>query len=305
MSYHVNPTAFSAAFTVPCDVVDNRIKLATETQLKVMLFALRNLAAGIDEKTLAEGLGFAEKDVRDALDFWVQAGVFLSNGVTVKTEPDAPTPVAKQEKPSRRDVALRGADDPRVRFLFAEAQQRFGRNLKSNEATTLLWLYDDQGLDISVILLLLQFADNERQLNISFVERTALNWIKAGVTNVTEAEQQITDAVRRKTAWGMVERAFGIEHRRPSEKEAGFADLWINEWQCTTELLKAAYDTCVDAKAKLSMPYVAKILEKWHAAGYKTPADIENDRKKPSVEQKDNFATYDIDAFEKMLNNKD
>ena len=305
MSYHVNPTAFSAAFTVPCDVVDNRIKLATETQLKVLLFALRNLAAGIDEKMLSEGLGFAEKDVRDALDFWAQAGVFFSDGISVTPKPDVQAPVSKQEKPSRRDVALRGADDPRVRFLFAEAQQRFGRNLKSNEATTLLWLYDDQGMDISVILLLLQHADNENQLNISYVERTALKWIKAGVTNVTEAEQQITDAVRRKTAWGIVERVFGIEHRRPSEKEAGFADLWVHEWQFSAEMLKAAYDACVDAKAKLSMPYVAKILEKWHTVGYETRADIEAEQKKPAADQPNQYATYDIDAFEKMLNNKD
>ncbi len=303
MSYRVNPTAFCAAFTVPCDVVDNRIKLATETQLKVLLFALRNLSCGIDVGAVCAGLGYGEKEVRDALDFWTQAGVFLSEDVVVNEPPKA-DPLPKNEKPTRRDVALRGADDPKVRFLFAEAQRQFKRNLKTNEAATLLWLYDDQGLDISVILLLLQFADNEDRLNISFVERTALQWIRSGVSTVTDAEKQITDTVRRNTAWGIVERAFGIEHRRPSEKETEYADRWINEWQLSADLLKAAYDACVDAKAKFSMPYAAKILEKWHAAGYCTPADVKNE-KKPEKSGKDQYATYDIEAFEKMLDAKD
>ena len=48
-------------------------------------------------------------------------------------------------------------------------------------------------------------------------------------------------------------------------------------------MLKAAYDICVDKKTKLSFAYVAKILESWHAAGYKTPADVTAGEQKKKI----------------------
>ncbi len=303
MSYFMNPAAFSAVFTVPCGVVDDRIRLATETQLKVLLFALRNLSAGIREEALCQALGYEEKEVRDALDFWVQAGLLNADDTTVTTPPPERKILPKGERPSRRDVAVRGAEDEKVRFLFAEAQGYFGRNLKSNEASTLLWLYDDQGMDLSVLLLLLQYAAGEDRLNITFVERTAVAWIKDGVSTVADAERRIAETVRRSAAWRIVERAFGIEHRQPSEKELLYAERWLTEWQLSAELLKAAYDVCVDAKSKFSMAYTAKILEKWHSAGYRTPADVRT--AETTRVTGDTYATYDLAAFEKMLNEKD
>ena len=54
MQYTVNPTAFSAVFTMPCDVADKHLRLATALQIKVLIFVMRNLANGIDENACAE-----------------------------------------------------------------------------------------------------------------------------------------------------------------------------------------------------------------------------------------------------------
>ena len=103
-----------------------------------------------------------------------------------------------------------------------------------------------------------------------------------------------------------MQNAFGIERRNPSAKEAELSDLWINEWKIGKDLLKAAYDACVDAKTKLSMPYVAKIIESWHKDGITTPKQIKaqktQNKKAPT---KTNYAGYDLDLFEKMLNEDD
>ena len=63
------------------------------------------------------------------------------------------------------------------------------------------------------------------------------------------------------------------------------------------DILTAAYEECVNQKSKFSMSYVAKILENWHKNG-----DKPTESKK---ETKNNFATHDLDLFEKMLNSKD
>ncbi len=307
MGYNFNPQAFGNFFYIPNAVVDNNIRLANELQIKVLLCACRNFSSGINPTNIASALLLPESEVLDALLYWVQAGILLTDTAVVtpvKAEEKAVISAVKSEKPTRNDVAARGMEDAKVRFLFSEAQQRFGRSLKQNEASTLLWLYDDHGMDVSVILLLLQYAVSENRLNISFIEKTALEWLKNDVQSVTDAEKQIADTIRRTTAWHVVESVFGIEKRRPSEKESIYADIWLNEWKFSRDMLKKAYDVCIDAKTKLSVPYIAKVLENWHKSGFTTPQDVDNAQNN-ETKSANNYAAYDLEAFEKKLNSND
>ncbi len=307
MSYYLLPEALSAPFMVPSAVVDRHLKLANETQIKVLLFVLRNISAGIDTAAAADGLGIPESEVCDALFYWQQCGII---GSDVKTEaiPESTEPakkaVRKAEKPSRSDVAHRGLEDEHIALLLREAQMKFGRNLKSNEAATLVWIYDDLGFDVSVILMLLQYALSQDKCNISFIEKTAVNWSDNGVESVIDAENYIAQTIEKNLAWGVVQSAFGIDKRRASEKELEYSVKWVNEWQMSPDLLRLAYDECVDQKTKLYFPYVAKILDGWHQKGYKTAADVKNGEKTAAPQKgnkKHNYDAYDLDLFEKML----
>ena len=303
MAYYINPANLSAVFTVPCSVSDKYLKLSSALQLKVLLCFLRNMSSGIDADTIADNLGVNIKDVEDSLEYWTELGVLLSDKKTEKPQTENSTPaVVRAEKPSRSDVAKRGCEDKKIMLLLREAQLKFGRNLKSNEASTLVWLYDDNGIDVSVILLALQYAVSEGKPNIRFVESIALEWLNKGVATVVDAENEIAENAKRKSAWGIVQSVFGIEKRLASEKELAFSSTWINEWEITRELLKMAYDACIDSKTKLSMPYINKILEEWHKKGIKTPEDIIKNEKSTKKASGKSGATYDIDLFEEMLN---
>ena len=159
-------------------------------------------------------------------------------------------------------------------------------------------------MQVSLILMLIEYAVNEKRLNIGFIESTALSWLDAGVASIVDAEKQIEYESRRKTAWGVVERAFGIESRLPSKKELEFSENWVLNWGFNTEMLRQAYDICVDAKGKLNMSYINKILESWSQKGYKTVADVENSKKK-AANKKNSFSAYDKSLVEKLLNTDD
>ena len=316
MNYFINPQALSAVFTVPCSVVDKGLKLATEAQLKVLLFVLRNLSNGISAESAAEFLSIPLSEAEDALFYWQQAGVFGSDSQAsaVKTEENAAAapPVKQVLKPSRTDVARRGLEDSQVRFMLSEAQLRFGRNLKSNEASTLLWLYDDQGMDVSVILMLLQYAVSSGRLNVTVLEKTAIAWLKNGVKTVAEAEEQIAVGIRRESAWHIVETAFGIKQRRPSPKELEKSDIWLNDWKISRELLHSAYNACVDRKSEFNFAYTAKIIEDWHKRGISTPEAAERDAEEHNAKRngknkakESSGASYKLDEFERMLNSDD
>ena len=333
MKYLINAAAFIGAFPVPSTVVDKYIKLSSAVQLKVLLVCMRNSSSPIDSDEIAKILDISVSEVDDAILYWSECGI-------LNTETPAAKPAKGQKlgfgkiftdhmfimnytegkgwhdpriepfhnislSPTREDVAKRGNEDPKIRFLLREAQMKFGRNLKTNEASTFVWLCDDLGIDVSVLLLLIEYAVSENKKNISFIEKTAIKWKDNGVETLIDAENEIKKAAQNKLAVSVVWKAFGIDARKPSDKEQEYCNTWVNEWGISSELLLRAYNICIDNNAKVSFPYINKILEGWRKKGYKTVADIVDGEKtapKQTKQGKNNFAAYDLDAFEKMLN---
>ena len=306
MDYVINPATMSSVFMVPSSVVDASLKTATEKQLKVLLFFLKNISTGVETTDIAENLKYSVDEVEDALYFWADAGVLLS-----KEQPDLQQNAEKTDKkpvkpqvikPTREEIAMMGTTDENIAFLLREAEMKFGRGLRGNEMQTLVWLYCDQGMQVSLILMLIEYAVNEKRLNLSFIESTAVAWLEAGVDSILAAEKEIERQNNRKTAWGIVQRTFGIDLRKPSAKELDFSESWIINWAFNATMLKLAYDICVDTKSKVDMRYINKVLESWHSKGFTTPEDVEKDNKKPSKKVKNDFVAYDINLVEKLLN---
>ena len=302
MKFSVNIKSISSSFPLPCDIADKYIKLASGAQLKALILVMRDLSNEFDAENIAEKLNISLSDAEDALLFWVRCGVLLRE----ETSNQAPAKkiVVSNEPPTRQDVIMRGMEDEKVRLLLREAQLRFGRNLKNNESKLLVSLYDDYGMDVTVILLLLQHAVSVNKINLAYIRSTAVKWLKAGVESVRDGETIIAEEARAKLAFSVVCNAFGIEKRMPSEKETQYSNTWVNEWGMTPDMLKAAYDVCIDSKAKLSFPYINKVLEKWHSAGYKIVSDVKSGDNKPLKvnKAKNDFAGFDLDAFEAKLN---
>lgn len=303
MKYSVSPDALGSVFMVPSVVAEKYLKLATPVQLKVLLYVFGNLSGGVNSSAAAEFLKIDVSEAEDALVFWAEAGILKSEESKSSPEPHA-APAAGL--PSREDVIRRGMEDKNVTMLMREAQNYFGGFLSQNVSCFLLSLYDDCGMSVPLILFLLSYASSKGKCNLSFIRATSNSWIKAGVESVTDAEKEIADAARRELSWSVVQRTFGIEKRKPSEKESTLSDKWVNEWQYSPELLKMAYDECVDKKSKFIFSYVAAVLEAWHKDGVKSPEDIKGtEKKKNDSADKYGYGGYDINKFEEMLNKDD
>lgn len=302
MDFYINPTVFCTAFTVPSVVVERHLKLAKGEHIKVLLYILKNAAAELEVAEISAACAVGEYDVKEALIYWAEAGILLKKDMPEVKEKTAKKTVIQEMKPSRTDIAKRGAEDVKIRYLLRETQLKLGRNLKTNEASTLVWLYDDQGLDVSLILLIVQYAVQHNKANLRFIESVAVDWINKGIDNISDADLALKEIVLKEQAWGIVSRAFGLERRKPSTKENDISYMWLNEWGISEEMLILAYEECVNQKSKFSFQYTAKIIENWHEKGYKTPEDVKNKQTDGKTGSK---ASYDIDLFEKMLNSKE
>ncbi len=299
MNYYINPSSLTGVFTVPNSVVDRYFKLSSGEHIKVLLYVLRNIGSDPDDREIAEECNLSEYDVKEALLYFADAGILLPKNATASITQEK-TPVIKlNEKPTRRDIARRSNEDSKIQYLLCEAQKRFARNLKDNEARTLVWLYDDQGLDVSIILLVIQYALAKGKGNIRFIEAVALDLADKGIDNIADCDAELHKLDLADKCWQSVCSVFGIEKRKPSKKESETVTLWLNDWNMSKEMLREAYDECVNKKSKFSFPYVAKIIENWHRDGFNSSDDK---AKKP---KKQDFAAYDIDLYEKMINSKD
>ncbi len=278
MGYYLNPTELTAMFAVPASVSDKHLKLASADQLKVLLWCLKNSNKQYDITAISEAMKLNEFDARECLDFWAERGVLCSTAEAKHAEEPEKKPKATRTaatKPGRDEVARRGLEDPEVAFILRESEQSLGHILRQSEASTLVWLHDDLGLSASLIMMIVGFAVTEGRANIGFIERTAVEWANDGVQDIEEAEQRLVDMRRRKTSWHVVETAMGIEHRQPTKAELQMADTWVTEWGYGYDIIREAYEACINTTSKFSIPYIKKIVSEWHKAGVKSVEDIQ------------------------------
>lgn len=75
MNYNINLGGWNSIFAVPSDVVDKYIKIASGSNIKVLLYFLRHCGELLNDEIIATALSMNEEDVKDALSFWVQVGL--------------------------------------------------------------------------------------------------------------------------------------------------------------------------------------------------------------------------------------
>lgn len=280
MNFKVRKDFKTPPFSVPSEIVDSHIKLAGALQLRVILYCLRHTYdEEINPAFLAELFAVSEEDINDALMFWAELGFIEYEGKTFVPA----TPVSeivkvappKAPRPDRKEVARRGMESPEIAFLLNEAQQKFGRMLKQSESSVLVWIYDDLGMDVSLILMVLEYAVQADKVNISYIEKVAQDWSKNGVDTIAAAEQRIVQLNNSRSAWNKMRRAFGLDTRSPSETESKLAVTCVLEWKMSDELLKKAYDACVDSLGKYNVKYIKKVLTEWHKLGVTTVEELE------------------------------
>ncbi len=306
MKYSVNPASLFGAFSLPNAVVDRHIKMAGAVQLKTLLYIFRNPMAPIVAEDIAEYLSLPAADIRDSLAFWADAGLLLCEGEKAPVPQPAPQIKEKSvrpitQKPDRSEVIRRGNENAEIAFLLREAEVKLGRTLRQSESSSLVWLYDDEGISLSVLLMVIEFAISDGKPNIGYIERTALDWADCGVETVSDAEQKINEIYKTRSSFGVLRSAFGLGDRKPGKKELEYARLWVEEWKISRELLAHAYELCIDNTGKYSISYIASIIKKWHQDGVKAVADIKEEKPK----KQSGYDSYDRSLFSDMLNSID
>ena len=322
MSLRMNLGTWNAIFAVPCEIIDKHIKLAGGAQLKVLLFMLRHAGENLSVAKIAMALSMTELDVKDSMQYWIETKILTgpkevdetdeeiskSNSSVFDKPIEAKLSETKQqitrvEKPDTASVAQRISDSTEISSLMQEAQIILGRPISNGDCSTLIMLHDTYGLPVHVILMLMQYAVSIGKRHMNYIKTTAISWAEEEIDTIEKAENKIRALETSRKAWLTLEKIIGIEHRSPSSKEDEAANRWLNTWMIPDDLIKEAYDRCVNSKGKYILSYMDSIIKRWQNCGIKTLAQaLEEDKyKKSSYSQKpaNDFTSYNIDEYER------
>ncbi|BCI60231.1 DnaD domain protein [Solibaculum mannosilyticum] len=225
--------------------------------------------------------------------------------VSTPSSPGKPSHIpAPSPKPDSREVLRRAQECEDIAFLLQETQIRFGRPLSPAEISTLVWLHDYNGLPTGVILMIIEFAQSREKCSMRYIEKVAVNWADEEIDTLEKAERKLAQIHTAQCNWNQLCSALGISSRSPSAREATYTERWMQEWSFSTDIIRMAYEECVNNTGNLNFSYMNKVLERWHKANVKTPKDVVAvlNKGKPNLNKSSlsGPASFDLDAYERM-----
>ena len=271
------------------DFIENKMPTANGAYVKVYLTALLLGFDGVEMSTsgMARLLDLLESDVVNALEYWNKKSALKYDGGNVLF--DGAKPLVKREteeteekekrkpKPPARDIAAEMTENKALADLCAIAAEILERPLKKNDMETLYWFCDELELSPEVITLLLEYCVSKDKRSMSFIEKTAVQWHKNGITTLSAADGFIRGEKEKAGYIGTLKKLFNFGDRKLSKSEEDTLNKWRTDYGMDGDMVSLAYEYCLDAIHQLSFPYMDKILSRWKELGITTVEAAEKD----------------------------
>ena len=300
MDYSVNMGKWNSVFAVPTCAVDDHMKLAGAAQLKVLLYMLRHAGEEITLDQLAFAIGQKPSDTQDALDYWVNCGLLGSGGQLQSDSSDqrettaagtrqmAEIPTASVNNALAKSAGVKApaasvtrekirypfdecmryvAEDGQLKNMLTAVEATLGKQLTHTEVTCFVTLVKWHGLPCTVVPMLAQYCKSIGKSSMSYIEATGIGWAGEEIDNFEKAEKKISALTAKRKAWNTVRSALEIPERKATDSELKYCDLWINSQHIDIELIRHAYDKCINKNGKISFGYMNGIIKRYFEQG--------------------------------------
>ena len=337
MSINIDLGAWNSIFAVPSKVVDEGLKFSDGVKLKVLLFVLRNAGRSVDDTEISKATGVNVTDIPEALDYWVSMGVFnrIENTFTpvknneefvpapqtsaqteqtpqpvqtvLQPQQTVPQPVQAVQEPVKQETEQSPKENAEeLKMLVEETQTTLGKVLSNSDIATLLMLKDTCGLPLDVIFMLIHYCASIDKGNIRTIENIGIQWANDGVYSLEAADNKIKQIQKTTANFSIVSKAFGLKNvGSPTKKQLEYGDKWLSEWKFSPEMLREAYERCVDTKGTMNLRYIDGILKRWNASNLHTLDELhkyEKSASKPSQKQSSSYDINELDKFNSLDN---
>lgn len=300
MKLSVSNNGWGMMFGVPTAVVDKYLKLATPSQLKVLLYLLRHQCSEINTEQISTALSMNEELIEEAVLFWEQTELFSTVSETSSEIPKAnsaytqqttqekkseskpisiSTPVAAAQRSSGEvtltpsEIASELKKNPDMMELFKMAEQLLGEPLNHMQQRSLLWQYQYLKIPSDIILTIMSYCRSIDKNSIQYTERMICTWWGKGLCTMQQINDAIVKDQESRSYHGLIARTLDMQ-RPPTPKQREFFDNW-QQLNIPIDLIRYAYEKTIEQTNKLSLPYMNKILINWSNSGYKTREEVD------------------------------
>ena len=284
MPYFANDNKFTA---VPTEFIKKQLPQANPTFVKVYLylFMLASEKASMEFSDIAETLGLLESDLMLAVKYWETAGAIIRNGesfVFAQIIPKENVQEAQEspEKPRTENLAAIIEADRSLSDMFMVSQEILGKTISGSDMETIYWFYSELKMSPEAILLLLEHCVSKGKTRMNYIEKVAISWSEMGLTNAENVALYIKNEEQKTGFLYSIRKIMGISDRSLSQIEEKYLTKWHEEMGMEEEMIALAYEYCIIQTAKLSFPYMDKIITRWTKEGIRTVADAEEDNRK-------------------------
>lgn len=305
MPYKINLGDWSDIFAVPRSLVKKHLKLAKEDYIKVLLVILAGANECLDNSSISDICGVSESNIADALKYWENCGILKvtdsgeifpaqSNDTVVGTKVPEKIDVVESTKEIKtqkvaKNVKIRSSEPIRMtpfevskriestdelKWVISESERLMGRFLTQTEVSVLVTMFDYANIPADIIVMAVEYCVSIDKANLRFIEKTAYSWVDSGFDTHQKVESHITSLVTQKNNESLIKSAFGIWDHSLTSKQKEFISLWLEDLKFSIEMVKLAYEKCVDNTGRLSFPYINKVLLKWRECSLNSPDDV-------------------------------
>ena len=285
MPYFSNDNKFTC---VPTEFIKKQMPQANPTFVKVYLYLLMLASekASVEFSDIAETLGLLESDLMLAIKYWETAGVITRNGdeFVFGTITAEPAPSLEEErvpkKPRTENLTAIIEADRSLSDMFMVSQEILGKTISGSDMETIYWFYSELKRSPEAILLLLEHCVSKGKTRMNYIEKVAISWSEMGLNNAENVALYIKNEEQKTGFLYSIRKIMGISDRSLSQMEEKYLTKWHDEMGMEEEMIALAYEYCIIQTAKLSFPYMDKIITRWTKEGIRTVADAEEDNRK-------------------------
>ena len=298
---------------LPKDALLNKLSTASETELKVLLYASALADKGsFDENDIQKISNLDLTDIIIALQFWRGAEVLtLENASDNKTFSTKKTKTSKKIDPEHDVPIYTGTEldaimskNPDLNLLIDECQKITGKTIFNlHERNKIVALYDYLGLSEEYILSVFNYCRRAygygTKTTIPYIVKTIYSIYDKGIDTDEKLQEYLKFMEEYNSYEGQVVRIFGIQ-RKTSQKEEAIIEKWMKTYSMTIDMVEYAYEMTVNATNKASIPYADKIMLNWHKEGCTTleqAKESEFNYKKKKEQVTASQSSFDTDEF--------
>ena len=248
----------------------------------LLYLLLQRLDGPVTAETLAARLNWSQLRL-SAAETALQDMGFL------RRSQQPPAPSEEHRVYSGAELADLLEADSGFRMLVSQTEEKLGKKLKTADLQILAGLYDDLGLPVDVIYLLVCHCVERakrrwgegRRPTLRQIEKEGYYWAQLGIYDQTTAAAYLKKWAQREEKSAAYMQALHLPQRQMVEAERRYIADWMDQG-FPPETVALAYERTVFYKKDLNWRYLNGILRRWHENGWHTPQQVQRgEEKKP------------------------